>query len=797
MAVFNPQVKDTQDPNYLNYSRVLDAPTPDISRKLALETATTGLDSAVSITDTAIKKSIADTAYAKVDPLRDKMTTGLEQIKTDLDKGIIPKPAQTADGTTTGKSWLDANAMADPEDNLPVGLADSLAGVQALASAKSAGSPKLNDTKYAGDVLAAAKQMRAQYGPGYREYIDQKISEASGLPVANSYYQNMLVDINRQLTQMGRTKDDVYDSLKKSNDMPGQADLLLKYKANPNDPAIQSEALHRINDWENGKTQGSLDAADRARTDWKEKDLITKQTQSLGNQLNTLAQIHMSALQDASLPGGGTGKDLAQLLTDYAAGKHPEIGETEINQRRLQYNNWMAGIERDMAAKAAQYAPLIGDTTNIVKNAMAPLRAQQMFFNNKEDGPGHFITRQVEHIKADATNNILLSKDAGAVSAAIVGARAIYGEQYFPQAIGSIVSTNAAQKFQGLIEQEAIAAVSPYADKRGQKIPRYHIDAIKKGVEAGATGDDDYFGEKGVSKVISSIADPRMNLEAKDKLIDYAFNNKNVGRLNELKMDYTDPVTGEKVGGKYRMFNLLSSEAINKGVRETSLVHPENYQKYQNTLETEFGSLYRSTILDLNTALSGDVGLHFSFNDKTNQFGLVDKNNRPISEDPRITLGSRLPTQYPMSTYVQGIQDKLNLVNSAVVNMARVQENSPGDKKDTSKYLLQLLQTSGFRPGTNITGATEGMAKAIIQSKNPDMTPQQLDKLILGSRGPAARSNFTPEEDRSLATFLRSPAGQARGTPQPDPNLESYQTRNIIHGNLSDQPMGAPIRTNQ
>lgn len=786
MAIFNPQVSPTQDPNYLNYSRVLDAPTPNTSGKIGLETAAIGLDSAVTITDQAIKKGIADNAYEAVDPLRDAMTSGLERVKASLDKGIIPAPVQTVAGASTGKSWLDANAMADPEDNLPVGLADSLGGVQALAAAKAAGSPKLNDTKYAGDVLAEAKRLRNLYGPAYREYVDNKISEASGLPVANSYYNNMLLDINRQMAQMTKVKDDVGAALMKAQDMPGQADLIEKYKADPQ--KYTSEVLHRINDWENLKVQPMLDKAARETKDANKKDLADKQEGSLSRILNSHVQLNMSALKDASLPGGGTGKDLLQFFDNYSAGRLPNISEKEVNDRRLQMNNFVKNVRVQVEAVANGYVDTIGPEAakRRVDMAMAPLETQQKFFNNKEDGPGWYMTRMVEHIKKDAASGILLNTDYGKDAAQLMGAREVFGEQYFPTWLGNFAATGVLEKFQGIVGQEAMSAIKPYTDSRGQEIPRYHIDAIKHGKKIGATGDDDYYNEKGVTKVVGMIADKNMPLAAKDKLIDYAFNPKNVGRLEELKMDYRDPVTNKWVDGKYRMFNLLSAPSITQGIKETALVHPENYKQYQKTLEVEFGRLYRSTIQDINKMVSTDkayLGLHFSFNDKTNQFGLVDKNNRPIEEDPRVANSDRIPAiQNPTGKYISSMQDKLALINGGVANLANVHRNNPAGDTDTPKYLLQALQTAGFRPGSNITGATAGMAAAIIKARNPEMLPQDLDKAILGSQGPAARSNFAPEDDNSLAAFLRSPAGNRRGPPE-------QMGGRVIKGNLSDEKL--------
>jgi hypothetical protein len=206
MVAFNPQEPATQDPNYLSYSRVVDAPSPNVSKKIALETAGEGFTGAVSLLDTSLKKGLQDDINKKVDVMRDSFTEGLEKVKSQLDAGLIPNAVNATKGSSVGSSILDGDATEAPE--LPVGLDSGLSRVQQLAYAKAQGSVKINDTQYAKDTFSLAKQLRAQY-PGYREYIDQQVSQASGLPVANSYYSNLMLDINRQLNQIGKTKDDV------------------------------------------------------------------------------------------------------------------------------------------------------------------------------------------------------------------------------------------------------------------------------------------------------------------------------------------------------------------------------------------------------------------------------------------------------------------------------------------------------------------------------------------------------------------------------------------------------------
>jgi hypothetical protein len=798
LAVFNPQVAPTQDPNFLNYSKVVDAPASkpvivDNSSGIALNTVATGFESAVNIVDTAIKKGISNTAYEQIDPLRDNYTSGLESLKKNLDQGIIPKPAETVVGGTTGKSLLDANASADDED-LPVGLESGLDRITQLARAKAAGSPRLNDTQYSKDVLSVAKQLRTQFA-GYREYIDEVTSKASGLPVANSYYQNMLQDINRQLTQIGKTKDDVGGLMMKNLDVPGMAGYIAKRKAG--DPEISdSYVLGKIGEWQNLQTQQKIDAAKRAEKSDKKTDNIADQDQRLIKTLGDTVTMEMSAVKD--LGGVGTPKQLLEYFDNVAAGKIPS-SDAEVQQKKLMFNSWVTQVERRLADKSTGYAEVVGSDTaeKRIKAAMYPIYTMQKFINSKEDGPAFFHSQQIEAIKNDAGYNWLNNKDTAALSQQLLGARHIFGEQYFPDFMRSILESGQDKKFKNVFSEEALNAANPITDTRGQPIPRYMKDAILHGKKIGATGEDEYYGS--VVGLVGTIADPKAPLAAKDRMIDWAFNPKNIGRLDELKMDYRDPKTGEMVPGKYRAFNILSSPSVVQGVKETSLVKPENYQKFQSTLEQEFGKLYRSDVVTLNKVVEGRTvptgpdgnpvsgplmtnvpvtnkkvqDMHFSFNNETNQFGIVDNNNRPITRD---TVGVK--DRDKLVTL-----DVLDRVNGGLTNLANVQKNAPQGAKDTSQYLLQTLQTIGFRPGERISGATEGMMKAVIKAHAPDMTNEDLNKKIFGSPGGVTPTAvpFTAEEDRSLSAFLRSPAGQARG------NIPA--SRGVIKGNLSDEQL--------
>jgi hypothetical protein len=755
MVAFNPQEPATQDPNYLSYSRVVDAPSPNVSKKMALETAGEGFTGAVSLLDTSLKKGLQDDINKKVDVMRDSFTEGLEKVKSQLDAGLIPNAVTATKGSSVGSSILDGDATEAPE--LPVGLDSGLSRVQQLAYAKAQGSVKINDTQYAKDTFSLAKQLRAQY-PGYREYIDQQVSQASGLPVANSYYSNLMLDINRQLNQIGKTKDDVGKMMLANMDVPNMATYI--DKRNSGDKTVTDSFIyHKIGDWQNLQTQLKVDAARRAENKDSRETQVQTETGNLTRNLNQLVDHHLN--DTMALSGMPTLKELTSYFDDVSAGRRPAAGDTEVQQRAAQlsvYRNYIYSQAKSMSkGPDAVIGNDAAETT--IKNALTPIDSYITFANNKETGPAFFNMRQNLAVGEDEKhNNWLFNKDRGAISRQMMGGRAIMGEQYFPDWIKGILVNGQDKPISDLFSQEAMSAVVPLTDVRGKPIERTLKDMIQHGKKVGVN-DPEYYGS-GIG-LVSKIADPNMPLPAKDNLIKWAFQPKNVGILSELKTDYVDPATGNTVPGKYHAFNIMTAPAVTMSIAKASEGHPENYKMYKDTMEGEYGTLFRSDLTQLNKLMQKPyLNVHFSFNSDNNQFGLVDSRNKPITRNDRA-----LGIENPNAVYVNSMLDTLDRVNGGVKNLATIHKYNPEGEGDTGQYLLKTMQSAGFRPGSLVTGGTEGMMKAVIKSRNPDMTPQQLDKMLLQTTPPVPVQplNYS-REDRgpSVSEFVRNPTGKAR-----------------------------------
>lgn len=722
MAVFNPQLPPN-DPNFLGFvGRPVEEPKANQSGKIALETIGEGISGAVALTDQTIKRVIDNDVYTSVDKERDQFTSALETIKGQLDNNTIPPAVKTAEGSSTGKSLLDANAQMTDEE-IPEGVSSGVDRINRLSDAKRAGSIKLNDTQYSAAVLSKAKELRAQY-PTYREYIDQKISQASGLPVANSYYQNLMLDINRQLNQMQTKKDDIGTIMKSNLDVPGMAGFMVQ-RAN-NDPKYIGDAavLDKVNKWQTLMSQTKIDAAMRAASKDDFETQERTQKKNLTRSLNGLISTHIE--NNIALSGMPTLRDLINYFDDVSAGR-VKSDDATVQQRGEQLLTYQNYIYRQAKSIAAGPEEVIGNKTSeeIIANAMVPITTYVQLMKDKLIGPANFHLRQNQaSVEDEKYNNFLFDKDRAAISRRLMGVRGVMGEQYFPDYIKSIMTHGADKPIADLFSQEALSAVMPVQDARGQPIPRYLIDAVKHAKTKEGIPFE-YYGS--LVEWTNKITDPMMPLTAKDKLVDWAFNSKNIGLLDEFKMDYRDPNTGQWVPGKYRAYNIMTSPSMSMNIAESSKLRPENYVKYQNWAESEYGKLYREDLKTLNKVMEKPyLGVHFGYDSDAKQFLLVDSKNRVIQRNERA-----LGVENPNAVYINGALDVLDRVNSGLGRLALVHKSNPGGAKDVDEYLLKTLQTAGFRPGSNLTNATEGMSKALIKSRNPELTPDQLNERFL------------------------------------------------------------------
>lgn len=741
MSTFNPGVQ-SNDPNYLNYPRVLDAPEPDMSRAIGIKTISDSLQGTAKFADEAIKQGLSDKAHALVDPEREKFTSALEATKRQLDQGTIPAAVQTG---KPGGSVFDAHAEASDED-LPPGLQSGLAKIDQLAQAFGAGSPKVNDTQYSAATLSIAKQLRSQYGPAYRDEVDAAVSKASGLPVANSYYQNLMTDINRQLMQMSakQKQDPVAGMMLKNMDVPGDdkagiPNMGVMYQLRTQNPEMYQKmggdayVMKKIADWQNIKSQGQIDAQVRSQGDAGKKDVIDTETKNVTKRSNDIVDhfIRDNVAMSNMIPLRQLGDYFNQVGSDGKYEGVPQNAE-QIEVRRQQLTNYYNQIYQQLKRQTADSEPTIGAKAveDIRRQAMLPIEGYMTLAGGKDANPGlaGYHNRQVQNIKDDLQFNTLINKDTSEVSRMIVNQRSILGDQFFPLWIQK-TPPEVQGKLDALFQQEKLYAVSG-EDPTGAALPqpRHIVDAIQHAKQLKQQSQDDIARQVGgYIGLVSTITDPNMPQVMKDKLIEWGFGEKNRGLIDDIKQDYKDK-DGNLVPGKFAAINRLASPAVTDAVAQSAKFNPDNYTKYRGAIETEFGSAFRSGLSDLNKIMAKPyLGVHFGWDDQSGHFVMVDKNNRTVQPNYRT-----MAVENPNQTYINTMYEKLDRVNRlGIDNLVKVFTSDPSaNKGDIGNYLLKTLQTSGFRPGENITNASEGMAKAIVKTKRPEITLDEMDKAL-------------------------------------------------------------------
>lgn len=731
MASFDPQGQFGNDPSYLNYPRVVDMPATELSRPSSLVAGLLGEGvKAAGVVDTAIKEGIKNKAYEQVDPQRDQFTSALESVKKQLDNGTL--------AVGNRKSLLDANASADETPDLPDGVSGGIDRIQQLAQAYGAGSPKINDTQYSAATLSIAKQLRAQY-PGYREEVDQAVSQASGLPVANSYYQNLMTDINRQLQQMKTKKeaDPVGGMMLKNMDVPGDPAAsvpnmgVLYQMRQAQDPKYPGDAyvMKKISDWQNLQSQQKIDAATRAELDGNKKVQIENETKNVAARSNNLVAHYIQ--DNLALAGMDSLRDLTNYFSQVAAtGKYEGVpqGDTQVHERQIQLANYRNMIYQQLKTQTVDSEGVLGAKAveDMRQTAMSPIDGYLTLAGGKDANPPLALAhmQRVKNIQQDTLNNVLVNKDTGVATRQLLAARAIYGDQYFPQWIQN-ADPKIQESMQGLFQQEKLFAVQDAESTTGPLPKRTLIDAVKHAKEVQNPDPNLY---SGFISIAQGITDPKMPATMKDKLIEWGFQPKNQGLLNEFKQDYRDK-DGNLVPGKFAAFQRLFAPAMVSAVAESAKANPENYHNFRSMGETEFANAFRGDLADLNKVMAKPyLGVHFGWNSDNGHISLVDKNNRPVQKMERA-----MAVENPNQVYINGMLDTLDRVNRlGIDNLTRVFSNDPTKPQgsDIGSYLLNTLQRSGFRPGENVTNASEGMARAIIKAKKPEATLEDIDKTL-------------------------------------------------------------------
>jgi len=373
MAKFNPDVRPSQDPNYLGYSRGISVPDTikptgqaanDILPKGAVfegpkyegikHVDETGLyqgqaelykgkaagaqaeaegykaraegirlagageqisdiakvaDLAAKGVDAYYKDSIHNQVYDSASAIRDEYLDSLQKAVKAVKTG---KGSVTAGGETVSPETANAalDVITTDGQSVPDDIGKLPHALGGLESAKANG--KISPTDYLGRLNAMAKSYRARY-PGYKDLIDSEVSKVTGVNPANAQIKSLLSDINSYASAKAGTDHTKQDRAWLLANAEQHPDGIAILKAFDNKQIDFYSASAKIMPVMNAKVQMEHDARVAAGADRDKK--------RQGEDAGTIITTYGNALSSASIDAIrlNTGLDTEEKFTDFAA----------------------------------------------------------------------------------------------------------------------------------------------------------------------------------------------------------------------------------------------------------------------------------------------------------------------------------------------------------------------------------------------------------------------------------------------------------------------------------------------
>lgn len=744
MSVFNPQVQAGQDnsPNYFKFSEPISQPKSDTSTGIALSTIGEGIEGATKLADQTAKDVMNKDVHDTVDPIRDDQTKSLEALRNAQQGNAIPAPVQTAAGGTT--SLLDSNASMDTP--VPAAIDAGLGKIDAVQNALSSG--KINDTYYTQRLNSAAVDLRTKY-PGYRDYIDQRIAQTTGINPANAYMTNLMQDINQRAVKKDSEAEKTETMLRGAlQDHVPNADVMLQYyRNNKGNPDAQTRVEQFIYQSQSEKAAIDLQNSRRALANGNRDDINTQRTQDFTNEAGAAVASNFKAL--VTIPGVDTPQGITDFMKTVAA--HPEqytdaqlktLDSQLMAQKSVLANQLKARsteMSKDANGRTYSYASDMGGADKVDQ----VIKSQLSVYDNIHDaltgggpqgaGLAFWHANQITARFADAHEKML----AGPMGNDIKTFKILnddMGPTFAGILVPKLLNSGIDQKLTGLFNQSATdARAQPDFDGSGR--PLTYMDHIKRANDLQSEGkmNDGMKAryQAGLVKIGQDIQDPSIPDVTKAKVVNYLFSPEGQGLLGTFKTDYVNS-EGKTVPGKYAVFNALTSQGMVDSITKLAKTDPTIGDKYKNYLENEAGSqLFYKEFQNMNR-VTGHDDLHFKYNDGSNtpdglpKVTLIDRDGKDIQQ-PRVVPGQWNTGNNSSPTYTAGLLEQVNHVNQALTGMARVEKGLGGD---VNSYVLNVLQHSQVNMGQNWTGLPAKLADAIAASRAPQKRIDEVFKDI-------------------------------------------------------------------
>lgn len=842
MAAVNPNVPETQPKEFLSYSRGISQPesdksavysgkafeyTGDIAKAQgesalyqgkASQYAGEGLGTlfegignlfkqGVSAADTFIKKGIDDKVYSAVDAERNQYISELEQTKTpgassDPTLGIASTDTLVHTDPKTGQVIKPGAPMnlIQQSASAPNGIQQGIDRAGTIVEARA--NDKMTETAYIGNLNAIVKGLRTQY-PGYREYIDQKISESTGMIPANAYVKSLLQDINAQTTagksEMEKTATMLREEVKKGTQGAPEAFDTFQRTGNV---AIANQWVNKQNAqknyWDNVTSANAYDASVASNAKLKAgQQLDTLAPQILDNHFDSVA-MRLSGAIGGGAPGTGTAKDLVDLLQKQQqiknglASGQPMADDTKdqiAGMLRSQALDYVTAVRAE-AIKKGIYANY-GNPEEFEKRldgyAQKFTRVADLI-QNKDFGLAGETIRQNRAMAALDQNKMMTSPELGMQTRLInaVEAWPNYAQKMFDRLNLDEVGKDGKPKtlsdaMKDYIKQQRMLMQTPTPELLGQppQSPKQSIQKIN--LKTGGAENTPVAATNLTLNMVHDITDPKVEPEVRARSAQAAFQNSNRGMLNEIQKDYVNR-NGQKISGQIDVYKDFTSPDMTNSIKEMSGKQPGLMRQYQSWAKDEFS----------NILLRQDIT---SLRDIQNYKGMVvkwsvDNNGIARFDIPKTAT----PTYDPQDVSTQpGIISErrekalyhVDRINQALENYSYLVKQAGGD---INAEMIGILSSHGVKPtGVANMRIPEHMLEAVLNGANPpekggDKTAKPVKTETIKALPFSDTEGLYNAQRGSLGDYLSNPAGYVAPRAQNAPAVISGARR----GNLTD-----------
>lgn len=796
MAIFNPQISPTADPNYLHLSKPAGNIEADKSTGIALENVGKIGAEAIKGADTVEEKFASEEAKE-----------GATKIQSEQIGSLLL--AQGA-SMTNQQDLLPGSSSEDP--NVPTDVKSVKNAASSLVNARDNG--HVSPTYYYMRLDSLAQNLRSRY-PGYRDYIDKAISEVTGVKPANALVQSLMQDLNAASSnkheELNKTLNDIRSEVNKGNP---EARLEYDYVKQTGDISHANAAITKWNarGWAIKKLQ-----EDQQSTTMGDEERKRAATSEFDLTLQGSFDQHWKTIQRGA--GLNTPEQISQLINKAAAGEIEPLPPQQKEALLGQFQASRVTQEQDMRAK--MYKPYtyttkdldgntVTRTTTMAEQLGGPKAAEERLaaamkqwdtvtdlVTNEKYGLQKATERLNTAIIDEAQHGLLTDKTLGPWLDNMAAMQKIspqYVEKYFAQLLAKDID-EAYKPY--IIKQVSNMIAQPKYAETGiaTTFKKVIEDAKNKGVTMPKVYNEYVKALEPLWRNNIPGVSPDELHNLRSQLAIAAFHPDNVGVLKQVQDDYWENGV-HKPGAQtiYQRFGQTDAVANMK-----TLTDPAHWENYVAFMGSEYKTMANKELLNLNDLTKNFPNVFYpswdperhnwrlhQVGDTTGRDILGDKNFVPN----KMQLGmSGLDEQFKQ---VQQSMKRLNMVTRPLANVA------VADGGNADAAVLQHMMTSGLHIDPN--HPIKGLPQQIIDSvkKNQQAVTPAQDWWQTQGEGaekmpPAAPLQFQNEGQPrgGLKEFIDDP-GRAAGPAQN--NAPAGSARAPMRNPLGDQTIvGAPI----